>query len=81
MRIDLSPNVVCGKDRRGPDLFPLRSAPSGREAQLMGRIDAENLDLARKESELLERQRQWPILGMGFDIGIICVAAKAPPTM
>ena len=36
----------------------------------MGGIDTEDLDLARKEGELLKRQRQWPVLGMRLDVGI-----------
>src|SRR5262249_12391579 len=33
-------------------------------------IDAENVDLARKEAQLLERQIERPVLGMTLDIGI-----------
>src|SRR6516162_11819336 len=36
----------------------------------MGRVDAEDLQLAREEGELFEGQRQWAILRMALDIGI-----------
>src|SRR5262249_37843258 len=55
------------RDRNGPVLFLARRRG---DAQRVGGIDAEDLDLARKEGELLERQRQWPIFGMRFDIGV-----------
>ena len=34
----------------------------------MGGVDAEDLDLAREEGELLERQRQRALLGVRLDI-------------
>src|SRR5207237_10746838 len=42
----------------------------GGDAQWMGRVDAEDLELARKESELLKRQCQWAVLWMRFDVGV-----------
>src|SRR6516165_2232335 len=40
------------------------------DAQRMGGVDPENLDFAREERELLERQRQRAIFGMRLDIGV-----------
>src|ERR1700752_2263094 len=46
--------------------------PAGRggNAQRMGGVDPEDLDLARKERELLEGQRQRTVFGMGLEIGV-----------
>src|SRR5215472_3298192 len=45
-------------------------AGRGGNAQRVGGVDAEDLDLAREEGELLERKRQGAVLGMGLDIGV-----------
>src|SRR3974377_833392 len=42
----------------------------GGDAQRVGGINPEDLGLVREERSLLERQRQGPIFGMGFDIGV-----------
>ena len=36
----------------------------------MGGVDAEDLQLAREEGQLLKRQRQWAVLGMRLDIRV-----------
>src|SRR3984893_1803008 len=50
-----------------PSGSPVRRSGNARR---MGGIDAEDLDLAREEGELLERQRQRAVLGMSLDIGV-----------
>src|SRR6516164_9611665 len=51
-------------------LSSIVSARRSGDAQQVGGIDPEDLDLARKELELLERQHQRAILGMRLDIGV-----------
>src|SRR5215472_261414 len=51
-------------------LSSISVAGRGGNAQRVGRVDAEDLDLAREERELLERQGQGAVFGVCLDIGV-----------